>query len=546
MTKTIVSLKNYNRLMEAGKNIDRDGRCVVGSRCYYRAEGAIIAGNDRPLGNACFAGQLIPDEAFKGKGGDVPLDYGSYIMTAVVEYPSLTKYFEGIPLNKVEEGQRVHDEAEELPMEAWVKDTFTWVSEIGQPNMFCDGATLGSTVVCTSSDSSFGMYTEGKTYIVNEDDEGFYVFSDLIGNRKVNGFDATWRLVNTDESDNIVLKEEAKNMANDYAEVEEKTYPALIPNKVGQPNDLNLQVGDIVKLVLEDDKHNSSWGFSFGQEYIVKENRYGLHINFAPLDDTRFDRIKQLFEVISRSAVGEAPVGTPLELHLREGDIVEMVEGEKPEDHWSFVPNAAYTVKLITHDPVPYLTINSAPIFKEDCPPIKQLFKVVSRSADEVPNKETEQAIYEFDDEGSIQQMTSDEIMGIPQTKKLDHNTNQREVYNVSGWGNDRYVVALQHQDYVADFTRQKGTEAAGKHFNIASSTAWRVMQLVKKPAVDSIFPYNDYDKDFRMRTCMVACKYGAYEAADIMGCSVGSVYNWLKAYDMTNHYFNPSITASI
>lgn len=119
-------------------------------------------------------------------------------------------------------------------------------------------------------------------------------------------------------------------------------------------------------------------------------------------------------------------------------------------------------------------------------------------------------------------------------------NRNEYPNYNVSGWGNTQFSVPLDKQKEVAEYAEKHTTYAAAKRYGISQTTAWRIMQLYKHPSKTSIKDQGEYDKDFRMRACVLAQKHDVRTAAMLMGCSTGSIYNWLKVYKMTNTYFNP------
>lgn len=210
------------------------------------------------------------------------------------------------------------------------------------------------------------------------------------------------------------------------------------------------------------------------------------------------------FELIARA--GEW--GVLGKLRLKEGDKVEMICSQGQSD-WVFVENITYTVENDRHHG---LEVAGAPIYgTEMIAPPTQIFRIVQRKNNEKK-----------------------------QTKKVDHLDNGLPNYNVTGWGNNLNAIPFAEQPEVKELSKDRSYSDLGREFGVAASTAWRVVKLHTKGDSDIISPQGDYDANFRMRTCILANRHGARKAADMMGCHVSSVYNWIKAYDMVNTYFNP------
>lgn len=210
------------------------------------------------------------------------------------------------------------------------------------------------------------------------------------------------------------------------------------------------------------------------------------------------------FELIARA--GEW--GVLDELRLKEGDKVEMICSQGQSD-WGFVENITYTVGNNRHHG---LEVACAPIYGTGMlAPPTQIFRIVQRKNNEEKQKKT-----------------------------VDRSDNGLPNYNVTGWGNNLNAIPFAEQPELKEASKDHNYSALGSKFGVATSTAWRVVKLHTKGDSGVISSYGDYDTNFRIRTCILANRYGARQAADMMGCNIGSVYNWIKAYDMANTYFNP------
>lgn len=126
------------------------------------------------------------------------------------------------------------------------------------------------------------------------------------------------------------------------------------------------------------------------------------------------------------------------------------------------------------------------------------------------------------------------------QTKTVDRSSNGLPNYNVSGWGNLNYKVPLLEQEDLVQFSKKYGNRKAAKKWDVCEDVVWRIVKLHTKSHDDVIKPVGDYDKNFRMRACILAKEHGTLMASVMMGCSRNSIYNWIKAYDIANSYFNP------
>lgn len=260
----------------------------------------------------------------------------------------------------------------------------------------------------------------------------------------------------------------------------------------------NFKAGDLVRFVW-----NGILRATTDEIWVVDENGE----NVDRLDGSGGRSLYTMghkFELIARA--GEW--GVLDELRLKEGDKVEMICSQGQSD-WGFVENITYTVGNNRHHG---LEVACAPIYGTGMlAPPTQIFRIVQRKNNEEKQKKT-----------------------------VDRSDNGLPNYNVTGWGNNLNAIPFAEQPEVKELSKGCSYSALGRKFGVATSTAWRVVKLHTKGDSDVIAPQGDYDANFRMRTCILANRHGARQAADMMGCHISSVYNWIKAYDMANTYFNP------
>jgi hypothetical protein len=217
-------------------------------------------------------------------------------------------------------------------------------------------------------------------------------------------------------------------------------------------------------------------------------------------------------------------VGFLRELNLAEGDVVVCVSNYLETDAWSFGKGTEYPVEKSLHHG---FTVCHAPVFDNKYP-ITQLFAVTYRKPRYVASVV------------AVEVETKKEELNLTlQKKKLDH-SNSPIPYNVSGWGNTQYAIPLEdHFQVFFDSVTSTFAQAA-KKWKVCTTTAWSVSKSIGIPSDSIIKTVGDYDKNFRMRACIISNKLGVRKASEIMGCSKSSIYYWLKAYNMTNSYFNP------
>ncbi|QGH74623.1 hypothetical protein KNU84_gp081 [Bacteriophage DSS3_VP1] len=264
----------------------------------------------------------------------------------------------------------------------------------------------------------------------------------------------------------------------------------------------NFKAGDLVRLVwngILDKKSDEILVVAEGDTFVVNLNGRGGRILYG---------MDHKFELITKA--GEW--GVLKDLNLKEGDEVAMVCKQGP-NVWCFLQDK---VSVVGVDPEYGLSVDCVPINGiTTYEPPNQIFRVVSRKKVEQPKKQK-------------------------QEKTMDRSDNGMPNYNVTGWGNTLNAIPLAEQPEVKSLAERRSYDALGREFGIAASTAWRIVKLHTQGDDQIIAPQGDYDKNFRMRACILANRHGARQAAAMMGCSVGSVYNWIKAYDMANTYFNP------
>lgn len=120
---------------------------------------------------------------------------------------------------------------------------------------------------------------------------------------------------------------------------------------------------------------------------------------------------------------------------------------------------------------------------------------------------------------------------------------NTRKTPNLTGWGNKLNALTDAQTKEAIAIRKVKGMpyKQLGALYGVSESTVWRSIQKVEAARANKIGHYGNFTDSYRMAACQVAVKYGYRMAADIFGCSVGSIYNWVKVYDMTSSYFNRS-----
>lgn len=127
------------------------------------------------------------------------------------------------------------------------------------------------------------------------------------------------------------------------------------------------------------------------------------------------------------------------------------------------------------------------------------------------------------------------------QTKKVDNMSNsQRHNYNVTGYGNTLNAIPLAMIPLVAQEAKKFSRKKVAEELELSENAVYRAQLLLRDPHNEPLADVGDYDKDFRVRACVAAVRDGVAITATRMGCSRGSIYNWLKMYKMTTSAFNP------
>jgi len=118
---------------------------------------------------------------------------------------------------------------------------------------------------------------------------------------------------------------------------------------------------------------------------------------------------------------------------------------------------------------------------------------------------------------------------------------NTRKTPNLTGWGNKLNALTdAQIKEAIAiRKINLMPYKQLGALYGVSGSTVWRSIQKVEAACANKIGYYGGFTDAERMAACKVAVKFNPRMAADIFGCSVGSIYNWVKVYDMTSAYFN-------